>query len=65
MATKLAAAGYKTHAFGKWDAGMATPDHTPRGRGYQTAMNYFHHGAVAAPPCSGCCSCQCRCCCCC
>ena len=22
---------------------MATPDHTPRGRGYQTAMNYFHH----------------------
>ena len=22
---------------------MATPDHTPHGRGYQTAMNYFHH----------------------
>ena len=25
------------------DAGMATPDHTPRGRGYHSAMNYFHH----------------------
>lgn len=22
---------------------MATPDHTPHGRGYMTAMNYFHH----------------------
>ena len=28
---------------GKWDAGMATPDHTPRGRGYHSALNYFHH----------------------
>ena len=28
---------------GKWDAGMATLDHTPRGRGYDRAMNYFHH----------------------
>ena len=63
IATKLAAAGYRTHMFGKsklsdthrppherapvsagkWDAGMATPDHTPHGRGYQTAMNYFNH----------------------
>jgi hypothetical protein len=43
MATKMAAAGYKTAAFGKWDAGMATPDHTPHGRGYMTALNYFHH----------------------
>lgn len=25
IATKLAAAGYRTGAFGKWDAGMATP----------------------------------------
>jgi arylsulfatase I/J len=22
---------------------MATPDHTPRGRGYQESMSYFHH----------------------
>jgi len=43
MATKMAAAGYKTHAFGKWDAGMATKDHTPLGRGYMSSMHYFHH----------------------
>ena len=29
---------------GKWDAGMATPTHTPEGRGFQTSLNYFHHG---------------------
>ena len=39
----MAAAGYKTHGFGKWDAGMATLDHTPKGRGYMTSMIYFHH----------------------
>ena len=64
MAMKMAAAGYKTHMFGKWgerhrsvqpmlllllnahslvDVGMATPDHTPHGRGYMTALHYFHH----------------------
>jgi hypothetical protein len=25
-------AGYTTHQVGKWDAGMATLDHTPKGR---------------------------------
>ena len=29
---------------GKWDAGMATPTHTPAGRGFDTALCYFHHG---------------------
>ena len=43
VAAKLKSAGYKTAAFGKWDAGMATPDHTPHGRGYDIALNYFHH----------------------
>lgn len=28
---------------GKWDAGMATWDHTPAGRGYDTSFGYFHH----------------------
>ena len=28
----------------KWDAGMATPSHTPHGRGYDTSLNYFGHG---------------------
>ena len=36
-------AGYKTAFFGKWDCGMATMRHTPRGRGYDRALSYFHH----------------------
>jgi arylsulfatase B len=34
---------YATHFVGKWDAGMATPTHTPQGRGYDTSLNYFEH----------------------
>jgi arylsulfatase I/J len=36
-------AGYSTHYYGKWDAGMATPLHSPLGRGYQHSLFYFHH----------------------
>ena len=36
-------AGYKTAFYGKWDCGMATMRHTPRGRGYDKALSYFHH----------------------
>jgi arylsulfatase I/J len=43
MASKMKLGGYKTHQIGKWDAGMATPDHTPHGRGYDTSFGYFHH----------------------
>ena len=43
IASKMAAAGYRTAMYGKWDAGMATPDHTPHGRGYQHTLSYFHH----------------------
>ena len=43
IATKLKAAGYATHHVGKWDAGMATPDHTPKGRGFDSSFGYFHH----------------------
>jgi len=43
IAEKLKSAGYATHMVGKWDAGMATPDHTPKGRGYDTSLIYFHH----------------------
>ena len=39
----MAGAGYQTHFVGKWDVGMATPDHTPQGRGYGTSLAYFHH----------------------
>jgi len=43
IASKLKEAGYATHQVGKWDAGMATVDHTPKGRGYDTSFGYFHH----------------------
>ena len=43
LATKLVQAGYAAHQVGKWDAGMATPDHTPKGRGFQSSFGYFHH----------------------
>jgi len=43
IADVLKKAGAKTHFFGKWDVGMATFDHTPRGRGYDTSLSYFHH----------------------
>lgn len=43
IADVLKKAGARTHFFGKWDVGMATFDHTPRGRGYDTSLNYFHH----------------------
>ena len=43
IATKMKEGGYATHMVGKWDAGMATPDHTPKGRGFDSSLNYFYH----------------------
>ena len=43
LATKMKLAGYAAHQVGKWDAGMATPDHIPTGRGFDTSFGYFHH----------------------
>jgi len=43
IAAVLKRAGYATHQVGKWDAGMATPHHTPKGRGYDSSLNYFSH----------------------
>ena len=40
---KMKQAGYATHQVGKWDAGMATSDHTPTGRGFDSSLGYFHH----------------------
>jgi len=42
IATKLKSGGYKTHIFGKWHVGMATPDHIPSGRGYDSFLGYFN-----------------------
>lgn len=44
IAAKLRSVGYNTVMAGKWDAGMATPTHTPHGRGYSSSLSYFHHG---------------------
>ncbi|CAB9512028.1 Arylsulfatase I [Seminavis robusta] len=43
LAEHLKRGGYATHYVGKWDVGMATPKHTPKGRGYDTSLNYFEH----------------------
>ena len=38
VAEIMKGAGYSTHMIGKWDTGMATPQHTPWGRGYDTTL---------------------------
>lgn len=43
MAEHMRAGGYRTHQVGKWDAGMATWEHTPQGRGYDSSLGYFCH----------------------
>lgn len=43
IAEKLKQEGYRTIISGKWDVGMATPRHTPLGRGYDHFLGYFHH----------------------
>ena len=50
MAEHMKAGGYATHQTGKWDAGMATPEHTPQGRGYDTSLGYFHHANDCEDP---------------
>lgn len=41
LAEHLVDAGYETHLYGKWHAGMATPQHIPHGRGYQKSLCYL------------------------
>lgn len=41
IAEKLASAGYSTGMAGKWHVGLATPDHTPYGRGFQSSLAYL------------------------
>ena len=43
LAEQLQALGYRTHYVGKWDVGMATSKHIPKGRGYETSLGYFEH----------------------
>jgi arylsulfatase I/J len=43
MAEKLHDAGYVNHLVGKWDVGMATDQHSPAQRGFDTWLGYWHH----------------------
>ena len=43
LADVMKRGGDKTHFAGKWDVGMAHRDMTPRARGYDTSLFYFHH----------------------
>lgn len=43
IAAMLQQVNYSSHAVGKWDAGMGTPQHIPRGRGFASSLVYFHH----------------------
>ncbi|CAE7809067.1 ARSB [Symbiodinium necroappetens] len=43
IAEKLLEAGYRTHLVGKWDVGIATPQHSPKGRGYETWYGFYGH----------------------
>ena len=42
ISAKMKEAGYTTHQVGKWHVGFATPDHTPKGRGFDTSFGYFN-----------------------
>eukprot|EP00947_MAST-08B_sp_MAST-8B-sp1_P005442 g5442.t1 len=43
LGTVMAGGGYRTAFVGKWDVGMATAHHTPRARGYERFLGYWHH----------------------
>ena len=42
ISAKMKKAGYATHQVGKWHVGFATPDHIPKGRGFDTSFGYFN-----------------------
>jgi arylsulfatase B len=43
LGVKMKSAGYETAFVGKWDLGMATQRHTPRGRGFDQSLIYYEH----------------------
>jgi arylsulfatase I/J len=54
IGNKLSEAGYYTGQAGKWHLGLATPSHTPKGRGYQHSLTYLDgandcEAAIIAP----------------
>jgi arylsulfatase A-like enzyme len=49
IAELMRKAGYSTAMAGKWDAGQATFEHTPKGRGYDRSLFYFNHDNDCTP----------------
>ena len=43
LGSYFTAKGWRSTAVGKWDAGMATPAHTPEGRGFDSSLVYYEH----------------------
>lgn len=43
MSLRLQSVGWSTHYAGKWDLGIATPMHTPEGRGFDTSLSFAEH----------------------
>eukprot|EP01084_Bolivina_argentea_P085296 154155_1 len=43
ISSKFLEKGYLNYMVGKWDVGMSTFDHTPKGRGYNESLFYFSH----------------------
>ena len=43
LGTKMKLGGYASHQVGKWDEGMATPQHTPVGCGFESFFGYLQH----------------------
>ncbi len=41
LPAKLKTVGYSTLQAGKWHIGLATPEHTPHGRGYDKSLTYL------------------------
>lgn len=41
IGNKMSEAGYYTGQAGKWHLGLATPSHTPKGRGYAHSLTYL------------------------
>ena len=42
ISAKMKEAGYATHQVGKWHVGYDTPDHIPKGRGFDTSFGYLN-----------------------
>ena len=61
LGSVMRSGGYSTHVVGKWDVGMATPDHTPEGRGFDSSLIYYGAWVGGRGSCGRVCVCVCVC----